>query len=65
MTIAHVYNKQDIHVYVTLDRWQFKIMTACSQPHGARRPKCLCVEVIEAMTCVAAMMKQIVLSILQ
>jgi len=40
-------------------------MTAHSQLHGTRWPEFLCLEVIEAMTCMAAMMKQIVLSILR
>jgi len=43
---------------------QFKLMTTGSQPHGARRPRFNCVQMIETMSSAATMAKKMIMSIL-
>ena len=43
---------------------QFKLMTTCSQLHGARWPRFNCVQMIETMSLAAAVAEKMIVSIL-
>jgi len=47
-----------------LYNWQFRVMTAVSQLHGARWPRFHRVQMIEAMISAAAVLKKMIMSIL-
>jgi len=67
MLIKKRANNITAFIKLIFESWQlqFKIITVHSQPHGGRWPEFLCVEAVEALTCAAAMMKQIVLNLLR
>jgi len=43
---------------------QFKLMTTGSQPHGSTWPRFNCVQMIETMSLVAAVVKKMIMTIL-
>jgi len=57
-------NNKISFVKFILYNWQFKVMTAGPQPHGARWPRFYCVQMIEAMILAAAELKEMIMSIL-
>jgi len=57
-------NNKISFVKFILYNWQFKAMTAGSQPHGARWPRFHGVQMIKAMSLAAAVLKKMIMSIL-